>query len=802
MKTSIDQGWLFSHIGEKEKIKVDLPYDAMLREERGIDAPGGDKVGFFFGGDYLYEKDLSLSKDKVYYLDIEGVYKDPVVKLNGKEIFQANYGYSEYIVPLKEEDIAEGNNHLEIYAYNKDQPNSRWYSGGGIYRSVFLLSYPKEHLLPKSFKILSPDALHGKVEVRASLTSAFPLTLKVLDKEGKEVYTETRNEKEPIFSFALESAHLWSIDDPYLYTFELSYGEEKETKRFGLRTISLDEQKGFLLNGVRTPILGCCLHSDNGLLGAESYPEVEYRKAKIIKDSGYNAIRSSHNPMVDSFLDACDELGLLVMDEYVDCWYIKKTKYDYSQHCEKNYPEDLRRMVDKDYSHPCVVLYSIGNEVSETAEEKGIELTGKMRDVLHSLDPSRPVTCGINVTFNGISGTPFATYSDEKADKEAEAAEKERAKREADFKAGKKEKPSGSSDIFNTLATKLGAGFMKRMAKIHRVDKKTKGAFANLDVAGYNYGILRYKHDLKKYPHRFILGTETFCEDAPLFMKMYKENPRIIGDFVWTGLDYLGEAGFNSWANGEDFDFVSDKSGWILDGGGRMDLFGNWESEMDFTRVAFSLDTLKIGVVSPHDYNALKHEASWKFSRAMHSYTFPGEEGKKTLVEIYTSAPYAELYLDDKKIASFDNHKGKDFKRIKIRYTPGTLKAVAYDENHQKLAEDILTTGSKDGKLFVTPEEKEAKVGRIVFVPLSIRNKEGEVLPLAKGKVSIDRVTNGTLLRLGSAARYNKESYFSTSCSLYYGMAMAIVRMEKEGTCEIKASSPYGEASASIQVEA
>lgn len=793
MKVNLNQGWLFSKKGEEKKISVDLPYDGMEREKRDIDAPGGDKVGFFYGGDYVYEKDVSLKKDgSVYYLDCEGMYKDPKVYLNDKKIFEANYGYSEYVIPIREEDYQDGVNHLRIETTNADQPNSRWYSGGGIYRDVSLLVYPKEHVLPKSFRISFTK--EKKVKVTATLTSAFPLTLKVFDKEGKKVYEETKNEEKPVFLFTFEGLHLWSLKDPYLYTFELSYGEEKETRKSGLRTIELDEKKGFLINGERTPILGACMHSDNGLLGAESYPEVEYRKVKILKDAGYNAIRSSHNPVVESFLEACDELGLLVMDEYVDCWYIKKTKYDYSQHVEKNYPEDLKRMVDKDFSHPSVVLYSIGNEVSETAEKKGIELTKKMVDVLHSLDPSRPVTCGINVAFNGLVGTPMSTYSEGKADKQAEKEEKEAEKR----KKGKKEKPSGSSDIFNTLATRFGASFMKHLATIHRVDKNTVGAFSALDVAGYNYGILRYKHDLKKYPHRFILGSETFCEDAPLFYKMYKENPRIIGDFVWTGLDYLGEAGFNSWANGADNDFVHDPSGWLLDGGGRMDLFGNWESEMDYTRVGFGLETLKLGVVSPHDYGSPKHGASWKFSRAMASYTFPGEEGKKTLAEIYTSAPYAELYLNDKRIGKFKNRKGKDYKRFKITYTPGTLKAVAYDENHKKIAEDVLVTGGENIHLVVTPEKREAKKNELVFLPIRMVDEKGDVMPLESGEIKVSSIKNGTLVRLGSAARYNKESYFASHCHLYYGQAMAIVRPIEAGEVTIEVSSDKGKASASF----
>lgn len=802
MRINIDKDWKFSHLGKDDVITVDLPYDAMLREPRDISNLGGDRVGYFAGGDYLYEKELEIPEgDRAYYLDFEGIYKDPVIKIDGKEIFKANYGYSEYVIDATS-SLTPGKHTLSVEAYNSDQPNSRWYSGAGLYRSVSLLSYPKEHVLPKSFKIKTLDYKEGKVSVRANLTSVFPLTLKVFDKENNEIYTETKEEKNPEFVFSLSNPHLWSIEDPYLYRFELSYGEETESKKFGLRVIELDKEKGFLLNGVRTPLLGACIHSDNGLLGAESYPDVERRKVEILKQAGYNAVRSAHNPIVESFLDAADELGLLVMDEYVDCWYIHKTKYDYSAHTVDNYPEDLKRMVDKDYSHPSVILYSIGNEVGETSQPKGIELTGKMRDVLHKLDDTRPVTCGINVWFNGISHTPFGIYSDENAEKQVKQTEKEaqKAKKQEQEGKPKKNKPEGSSDFFNYFGDKFGSSFMKKGAKLHIVDKYTKGAFANLDVAGYNYGILRYKHDLKKYPERFILGTETFCSDAGLFYELYQENPRVIGDFVWSGFDYLGEAGFNSWANSYDFDYENDKSGWLLDGGGRIDINGETTSEMDFTRVSFHQELIKIGVVSPHDYAYKHHHSAWKFSRAFESYTFPGCENMMTEIEVYTYAPYAELYLNGKKIGSYKNKKAENRLVVKTKYIPGKLTAIAYDENHKEIGKTSLSTGSDKMILHAESEKEIYKLGELIFVPFKVTDENGVLQIGAKEDVKIDKVENAELLRFGSAARWNKESYLQDHCNLYYGKAMAILRPTEKGFIHLHATSKYGDVDVTVKV--
>ena len=794
----INKDWLFWKKGdEQNKIKVDLPYDAMLREERSIDAPAGDKVGFFLGGDYYYEKTLSFTKEeleeKVHYLRFEGVYHDPVIYLNDKEIYHHNYGYADFYVEISSY-LKEGDNKLTVFATNSDQPNSRWYSGGGIYRDVHLYSYPLVHCLPRSFKIKTTDYKKGALEVFASMTEECDVSLNVYDKEENVVYKGSQHGKEIHFSFALENPHLWSLDDPYLYRFVLTYGQEKEEKKSGIRQIELNKEKGFLLNGVRTPLLGGCIHSDNGLLGAESYPDVERRKIRILKEAGYNSIRSAHNPIVESFLDAADEEGFLVMDEYVDCWYIHKTQYDYSLHVEKNFREDLRLMVEKDFSHPSVVLYSTGNEVGETSFEKGIQLTKTLTDTLHEFDDSRPVTCGINVFFNGLAHTPFTVYSDKNAEEDIKAKEKAKEKREKEEKEGKKKKnkPSGSSDIYNAIANLVGQNFMKYGAKLHIVDKHTRGAFANMDVAGYNYGIKRYKKDLKKYPNRFILGSETFLADAGYFYDLYQKNPRVIGDFVWSGMDYLGEAGFNSWANGNDYDFTNDPSGWITDGGGRININGDWLSEMDYQRVCFHLDTIAIGAVSPHDLQGRAHPAAWKFSRALRSYSFDGYEGQPTEIEVYSWAPYFELYFNDKLVKKFKNKKQKNIGKVKMNYTPGVLKAIAYDKDHHKIGEAILASGKKETQLSLVPEKEHYLSDELVFVHARFSDDEGEIKPLHNEEIELVSIKNGTFMRFGTAARWNKATYFDKKVKTYYGRALLILKPNGKKPIKIKMRSASG----------
>ena len=347
-------------------------------------------------------------------------------------------------------------------------------------------------------------------------------------------------------------------------------------ERFGVRTLSWGKD-GLKLNGERVILRGACVHHDNGLLGAACDPDALERRIRILKENGYNALRSAHNPCSKSALAICDRLGMLVMDEYIDHWYIHKTLHDYVEYFDAWWKQDLTDMVEKDYNHPCVVLYSTGNEVAETAQPRGIALVKEMTEFLHALDDSRPVTCGINIFFNFLNHIGFGQYSDEKAAKEA--ARNAKAKAE-----GKKARErSTGSKFFNDLAGIMGADFMKIGATLHGSDVTTREAFANMDVAGYNYGEKRYRHDLKKYPERLILGSETFCFDAYQFWELAKTEPRLIGDFVWAGIDYLGEVGIGSWEYSDYAPRFDNGCGWISAGSGRIDLTGKPLGEALYT---------------------------------------------------------------------------------------------------------------------------------------------------------------------------------------------------------------------------
>ena len=760
---NINKGWTFYRLNKpEEKINVDLPYDAMFREKRDISFLGGDKVSFFKGDNYGYEKIINIEKkDHVFYLEFEGVYHHPVIFINDQKVYEREYGYIGFIINITDY-LKNGDNLIKVTAKNDDQPNSRWYSGAGIYRNVNLYILPKVHIIPQSFKINTLDYKLGKIEFKAKLNEETDLNLEIFDKENNKVLEKKYHASEISDALIIDHPNLWDVDHPYLYTARISILGQEESLKFGIRGIELNKEQGLLINGNKTILYGACIHSDNALLGAESYKEVEYRKVRQLKELGYNAVRSAHNPICKDFLEACDVLGLYVMDEYCDCWYIHKTKFDYSNYMEDNYEQDLFDIVEKDYSHPSVIFYSTGNEVSETSEQRGIELQGKMNEILHRLDSSRLTTCGINVFFNGFAHTSLAVYSDKNA--------------ENDYNA--KPKVEGSSDIFNTLGNMLGQTVMKMGSKLPRVDKYTKDAFAKMDVAGYNYGIFRYKKDIKKYPNRFICGTETFVSDAALFYEIVKQMPRVIGDFVWAGLDYLGEAGFSAELNREEFPYLKDRSGWLTDDCARKDIFGDNTSEGDYTQVAFRKKIIDIGVVSPYDIRCKCDVKTWRFNHAIKCYSYPGEEKRKCTFYIYSHAPKVEFYQNDKLIKKSKINPKKCFIKFNGKYIPGTIKAVAKDLKGNILGEAVLKTASEDIKLRHYKEEYP-EADRFAYVHFSFADSEGNSNIHQEKNIEITEVKGGKLLRLGNSASYNKVGYLTNKIKTYHAKGMAIFEFDE-----------------------
>ena len=790
--TSLLTGWTCRHLGDTAPGKtVTLPHDAMLAEPRTALSAGGTNTGWYEGYDYEYRRTLTVPENALadtHILEFEGVYHNAEVWLNGQKAAFRPYGYTNFYVDCAPY-LHAGENELRVIARNADQPNSRWYSGAGIYRPVQLWTARGAHITLNGAKIRTLSLDPAVVEVRVKTTAPGTVRLTVDDLPA----VQQESDGEAVFALTLDNARLWTPETPNLYTCRVSFADDVVTETFGVRKVEWGTD-GFLLNGKRYIIQGACIHHDNGLLGAVCDPDAVARKVRLLKANGYNAIRSAHNPCSKALLAECDRQGMLVMDEYIDHWYIHKTEHDYVDYFNDWWHQDLTDMVEKDYNHPCVVLYSTGNEVSETAQKRGIALTKEMTDFLHGLDDSRPVTCGVNIFFNFLSSIGFGVYSDEKAKKEAERAEKAKQRGE---KAAKKK--AVGSQFFNNLAGLLGDEFMKRGATLHGCDVKTRDAFANMDIAGYNYGIYRYKHDLKKYPQRLILGSETFCNDAYKFRELAKQEPRLVGDFVWAGMDYLGEVMVGSWEYADYAETFDGGPGWVSAGSGRIDLTGKPLGEALYTRVALEADNGPYIAVCPVNHTGDRHSPSaWKMTNAMPSWSWTGCEGRKASVEVYARAARVELVLNGHTVGS-KTLKNDCLARFSIPYESGTLEAVSYDAADHEIGRCKLQSAGGTTRLTLDAEEPTVKPGHLCYIRLRYTDENGISKPLVRGSIQV-QVRGGTLVGLGSACPFNKHSYLDSETDTYYGEALAIVRMGDGDAMTIAASD--GEYSAELTVPA
>ncbi len=787
-KIAFNEGWNCYRTGhEDEAFEVTLPHDAMLLDERKAFSASGVNAGWYDAQDYTYTKTFFVPeeyKDQCIRFEFEGAYHKATVYINDQEVAFQEYGYMGFYADPGDTLVYGADNQMRVEVINSDQPNCRWYSGTGLYRPVWMYLLPPQHIELEQIKISVLDYQVPGIRVKADTNAAGTLKIEILDGDKVLHTATTMSDGTTEQEISLPGAKLWDVEHPYLYTCRVTFGEDVQEERFGIRVVAWNAREGLLINGKRVILRGACIHHDNGLLGACAYDFAENRKIRLLKENGYNAIRSAHNPCSKAMLKACDEQGMLVMDEYVDTWYIHKNKYDYADKVEENYRDDLRRIVDKDYNHPSVIMYSTGNEVSETAQKRGIDLCESFTGYLHELDPYRPVTCGVNIFFNFLSSMGFGVYSDKKAEQELKNANK---------------KKSVGSEFYNNLAGLFGSGFMKLGATLYPCDLKTRDSYARMDMAGYNYGIFRYKKDLKKYPDRLILGSETFCADAYKFWEAAKKNPRIIGDFVWAGMDYLGEVGIGSWEYEDYAPEFSNGVGWVSAGSGRIDLTGKPLSEMQYTRVAFELDDIGIGVIPVNNAGKKHSPSAWKMTNAMASWSWNGCDGKETKVEVYARADHISLFVNDTCVGT---KRPKNDCRVvfKTTYHDGEVKAVAYDAGNQVIAEKVLHTAGEQTILTLEPEQKQVeRENGLCYVRVKLTDEAGTVKPLERGMVSMT-VAGGRLLGFGSACPYYPGSYLSDTADTYYGEALAVIKPECAGVVAVHATCKYGEADAEIEV--
>lgn len=723
---------------------VTLPHDAMQESGRKPDSPGGSANGFFVGGKYIYEKTFPVPEDwknQHLLLQFEGIYKNSTVFINGTQAGGAAYGYIPFFVELDAYLRYGQENTIRVEADNLDLPNARWYTGGGIYRPVWLWRGPKNSIAPESVHISTASIDPPAIRIQ----SAQPVGVMVGEVSGSGTD----------FELVLPDAKLWSEKSPNLYTASVTNGEDTQEIRFGIRKVTWDKT-GFYVNGERTLLRGGCLHHDNGILGAAAWDGAEYRRVKLLKEAGYNAIRSSHNPCSRAMLDACDELGVYMMDEAWDMWFHHKNKFDYASDWRENHMQDLRAMVDRDFNHPSVIFYSIGNEVSEPAKEEGLTAIREMTALLHSLDPSRAVTGGFNLMIISSAKKGKGIYDDEEGGR----------KNDSDAKM-----QGMNSTMYNLIASMVGTG-MNKSANSKAADKATAPALDLLDMAGYNYASGRYPLEGKCHPNRVIFGSETFPQDIAKNWAMVKKYPYLIGDFMWTAWDYLGEAGLGAWAYTDDGKRFNKPYPWFLADCGALDILGNPGAPAALARAAWGLDESPwIGVQPVNHPGVRPSKATWRGSNAIASWSWQGCEGNQAVIEVYSSGAFVELLLNGN---SLGKKKLKLCKAVfKTRYCPGTLEAAAFGADGKELGRTRLCSGQGDRRLTL----KETEWKELRYVALSVTDSTGITESNADRRVSVC-VEDGELLGFGSANPRTEESYLDGSFTTYYGHALAVIRGE------------------------
>jgi hypothetical protein len=765
-RIDFNQSWTFCKKGGVAR-EITLPHDAMIEEQRCADSPGGNAYGYFPGGVYVYEKRFTLPEapaGRHIVLQFEGVYKNSTVTINGKEAGGKPYGYIPFFV---ETDglLNDGENIIRVVADNADLPASRWYTGSGIYRPVWLWAGGRSYIEPEGIKITTLSVNPAKIKVNIAHnggSAAFVIRHKgvtVAEGAGDETVVD------------IPAAYLWSDETPELYECAAVLTENGEiideaAVTFGIRMVEWSN-KGLFINGRETLLRGTGIHHDNGILGARSTAESEERRVRILKQAGYNAIRSAHNPASSALLAACDKHGMYVMDETWDMWYASKNKYDYAKDFYANYLDDIRAMVSRDYNHPCVIMYSIGNEVSEPCDEKGLALAKEMIDYIHSLDHTRAITCGINLWIFNRTKKGKAMYREDGGLSVDNVAHN-----------GKKlsERPINST-LFNIVTSVMGSS-INNAANGRAADAATSPCLDLLDIAGYNYASGRYPLEGWRHPNRVIVGTETFSYDIAKNWEMVKKYPYLIGDFMWIAWDYIGEAGIGVWSSAADAKMFFKPYPWLLAGSGAIDILGNPGAEAAYAGIVWGIRKTPYIGVRPVNHTGTLSKSAWRWTNAIASWSWRGCEQRKTTVEVYADCAGVALMLNDKIIG---RKKIKQFKALfNVRYTPGALTAIAFDADGREISRHTLT--SSDGKIHITvaPELDTVRAGQLAYVNIGIAGENGIIESNADAKLTVS-VEGGRLLAFGSATPRTEERYTDGVFTTYYGRALAVVTADRPG---------------------
>jgi len=772
----------YSREQPEKKTKVTLPHDAMIHEKRIPKLIGGETSAYFPGGKYIYEKqfiaDESMAEGTVL-LEFDGVYQKSRVFLDSECLGGRVNGSSQFLIDLTGRLKPSREHVISVEADNTQVPNSRWYTGSGIYRGVRLLTSGLTYITPGGAKLKTTDehTLLVTLAVNSPEGDAKPeIRLNIRkDREAAQFCEVSIRVKEQpggyLFEYELkvESPEPWSAENPVLYelraeVLNAALGEKLDTEcfLFGFRTITVDAQNGFCVNGAEIKLRGACIHQDNGILGAAAHREAVYRKATRLKEAGFNAVRTAHNSPSRYLLEACDEIGLYVMLEFSDVWRAGKNEYDYALYFDGEWERDIASMVEKAGSHPSVIIYSVGNEIYDLANEEGARTNQMLCGKLWELDGTRPVTNCFNVlgALRKPSAKPLKRPSVSPGDL-------------SDPRREGPQSPLIGSKLLNMAVVLMPK--ISRMVKPKQIEENIGGVLDNLDIVGFNYGTHLSESLHKLSPRRVMVHSETYPSLIGQTWDVTKRSRHVVGDFMWTGWDYLGEAGIGVCQYGSEMRRLNKPYPCICAGTGVIDITGYLTASAHYAKTVFTGEKTPYIAVRPLQYSGQKRKMStWRFTDAVHSWSFPGYEGVKANIEVYSAADSVELFLNGN---SFSRSKVREYTaRFTVSYEPGCLSAVAYEADGSQAGWSEIKSASEKIRLHLVPEEPiqtlknsiygyssdESKTG-LIFINIALTDEAGTCHILRDQLISVKVEGGGELAAIGSGNPITQEEYTGDS---------------------------------------
>lgn len=786
-----NKNWTVTRNGQTKEIT--LPHDAMIEEKKDPECANGVRTGYYPGGDYTYEKKFRMENAETVYLKFGGIYKDASIYINDVLVKENHYGYSDILVDISGKLITDGENTIRVEVHNSDECNSRWYSGSGIYRSVYVATAGAQYIAAEGVSIetkeLEPDLAVLQLEIpledKTGESDRVRVETRWYDADGQVV-----SEKNIPFTFAAEdqptvASHpehrgylrqiiyirdpeMWDAEHPYLYQCEVTLKKEDQVLDqyrcpYGIRKIQADPYHGLRINGKPVKLRGGCIHHDHGVIGARSFEQSEERRILRLKKAGFNAVRVAHHPAGEDLLNVCDRLGMYVMDESFDMWREAKNPNDFHQYFDTDWETVLERMVSKDRNHPSVILYCVGNEIGEVGTSEGAITNRNLVEKIYSMDDTRIVTNavnGVSLLMSRLNDVIPLIFTEEEL-------------KEREIKLP-------ITDINDALTILLDR--TEKMNALDMVTKELEEVCTTVDAMGYNYATGRYIQDHEIDPERLLIGTEIFPSVAASNWKIVEEHPYILGEFTWTAWDYLGETGIGTIRYNCPTEFSVPYPCGLADTGD-FDIVGNRKAISYYREVVWHQTNVPfIGVQDPQHFGATLSKTGWAYSDVIPSWTWKGYENQQIHMEIYSDADEIQVFVNDNCICKKELTE-KDLYRCDIDtvYVPGKVEVVAYKDG-KEYGRNRLETASDDIHLEVTLDKQEISAYKndIVYVEIQVMDENGILNPDLDVDITVDVYGGGTLLGFGNADPYNLVPFSSNTQKAWKGKALAVVQAGDE----------------------